>query len=53
MSKFLNSLLNIAYDLSIKRVQKKNIGNGYAYLTCIVFDKKKPYYVLQYWNKSL
>ena len=48
-----DTLINYAHILSKKRVLISNSNNGYAYHTCIVFDKKKPYYVLQRWYQSL
>ena len=53
MNKYTNELLNIAYNLSNLRVKTHNANNGYAYISCVVLDKKKPYYVLQSWDKSL
>lgn len=50
---YTNNLVNLAKELSIKRVNINNKNNGYAYLSCIVLDKKKPYCVLQSWDKSL
>lgn len=52
-SKYTQYLLNTAYILSKQRITQNNSGNGYAYMTCIIVDKKKPYYVLQHWYKSL
>ena len=53
MNKYTNELLTIAHNLSSLSVKTHNANNGYAYISCIVLDKKKPYCVLQYWNKSL
>lgn len=53
MNNYTNYLLNTAKDLSCERVKTSNANNGYAYLSCVVLDKKKPYYVLQSWDKSL
>lgn len=52
-SKYTQYLLNTASLLSKKRIAQVNSGNGYAYMTCIIVDKKKPYRVLQCWYKSL
>ena len=52
-SKYTEYLLNTASLLSKKRITQANSGNGYAYMTCIIVDKKKPYCVLQCWYKSL
>lgn len=53
MNNYTKDLLNIAYELSTKRVKNTNANNGYAYISCVVLDKKKPYCVLQSWNKPL
>ena len=53
MNKYNNELLNTAYNLSSLRVKTHNANNGYAYISCVVLDKKKPYYVLQSGDKSL
>ena len=50
---YTNNLVNLAKELSVKRVTINNKNNGYAYLSCVVLDKKKPYCVLQSWDKSL
>ena len=52
-SKYNQYLLNTASILSKQRVSKNNSGNGYAYMTSIIVDKKKPYCVLQCWYQSL
>ena len=52
-TKYTKFLLDTANVLSQKRVMKKNSGNGYAYLTSIIVDKKKPYCILQHRYKSL
>ncbi len=52
-SKYTQYLLTTASVLSKQRVIQSNSGNGYAYMTCIIVDKKKPYCVLQRWYKSL
>lgn len=53
MNKYTNELLNKARNLSKLRVKTHNANNGYAYISCVVLDKKKPYCVLQSWHKSL
>ena len=53
MNKYTNELLNKAYNLAKLRVKTHNANNGYAYISCVVLDKKKSYYVLQSWHKSL
>ena len=52
-SKYTEYLLNIASILSKQRIIQTNSGNGYAYMTCIIVDKKKPYCVLQHRYKLL
>ena len=52
-SKYTQYLLNTASVLSKQRVSKNNSGNGYAYMTSIIVDKKKPYCVLQRRNQPL
>ncbi len=52
-SKYTEYLLTTASILSKERIKQHNSGNGYAYMTCIIVDKKKPYCVLQYWYKLL
>ena len=46
-------LLHIDIEIRNLIVQLFNANNGYAYISCVVLDKKKPYYVLQSWDKSL
>ena len=46
MTSYTNKLLDLGYQYSLERVKIKNEGNGYAYLTCIIIDKKKPYCIL-------
>ena len=53
MNNYTNELLDIANNLSSLRVKTSNTNNGYAYISCVVLDKKKPYCVLQSWDKSL
>ena len=53
MNKYTNELLNKAHNLSSLRVKSHNANNGYAYISCVVLDKKKPYDVLQSWDCSL
>ena len=52
-SKYTQYLLNTASLLSKTRIAQANSGNGYAYMTCIIVDKKKPYCVLQCRHKLL
>ena len=52
-SKYTQYLLTTASVLSKQRVIQSNSGNGYAYMTCIIVDKKKPYCVLQHRYKLL
>ena len=52
-SKYTQYLLNTASILSKQRITLNNSGNGYAYMTCFIVDKKKPYCVLQHWYKPL
>ena len=53
MNKYTNELLNKAYNLANLRVKTHNANNGYAYISCVVLDKKKPYCILQHRCKSL
>ena len=52
-SKYTQHLLNIALVLSKQRITQNNSGNGYAFMTSIIVDKKKPYCILQHRYKLL
>lgn len=44
----MNYLNNLALNISQDRVQIKNNNNGYAHMSCVILDKKKPYCLLFY-----
>jgi hypothetical protein len=50
MAPTIDYLNNLALNIAQDRIQIKNNNNGYAYMSCVILDKKKSYYVLFYWN---
>ena len=53
MTTYIEQLLSIANNMSDLRIKTTNSNNGYAYLSCVIVDKKKSYCILQSWNKPL
>jgi len=53
MTNTIQYLTTLAFNLMQKRIKIKNENNGYAYMSCVVVNKKNPYYVLRKWLQQV